>query len=160
MNRLIIVLIAVLFVLPVAAADDNAVKKAEVVKVISEFLTAEDQGSFQNHDRFWADDLIYTSSNGTRFDKRFIMDGIEAEAQKSTEDTNADAEDTASVTYTGEDFDIRIYGNVAVAAFRLVGKSKTKAGVTTLEYYNTGTLLKRNGVWKAVAWQATKIPDS
>jgi hypothetical protein len=26
------------------------------------------------------------------------------------------------------------------------------------QYFNTGTFLKREGEWRAVAWQATRIP--
>jgi hypothetical protein len=29
----------------------------------------------------------------------------------------------------------------------------------TVYYRNTGTFLKRNGKWQAVAWQATKVPE-
>jgi hypothetical protein len=35
-------------------------------------------------------------------------------------------------------------------AFRLV--------TATQQYFNTGTFVKREGRWQAVAWQATKIP--
>jgi hypothetical protein len=27
-----------------------------------------------------------------------------------------------------------------------------------LQYFNTGTFLKRDGEWRALAWQATVIP--
>ena len=49
-------------------------------------------------------------------------------------------------------------GDAAVVAFKLVGVPAN--GTETLYYYNTGTFLKRNGTWKAVAWQATKIPSA
>jgi hypothetical protein len=28
-----------------------------------------------------------------------------------------------------------------------------------MEYFNTGTFRKRDGEWRAVAWQATRIPS-
>jgi hypothetical protein len=28
----------------------------------------------------------------------------------------------------------------------------------TLEFLNTGTFLKRDGEWRAIAWQATRVP--
>jgi hypothetical protein len=27
-----------------------------------------------------------------------------------------------------------------------------------MQYLNTGTFAKRDGAWKAVAWQATRVP--
>ena len=30
----------------------------------------------------------------------------------------------------------------------------------TLNYFNTGTFLRRDGLWQVVAWQATRIPDA
>jgi hypothetical protein len=34
-----------------------------------------------------------------------------------------------------------------------------KDGATSIgRYLNTGTLVKRDGRWQAVAWQATRIP--
>jgi hypothetical protein len=63
------------------------------------------------------------------------------------------------VVYTAEDVDIRLYGKAAVVAFRLVGTGQG-GDADRSEYLNTGTFVKRNGEWRAVAWQATRIPAS
>jgi hypothetical protein len=61
--------------------------------------------------------------------------------------------------YSGEEVDVRVYGDTAVIAFKLVGTPTNEAaGTDVLYYYNTGTFLKRDGIWQVVAWQATKIP--
>ena len=61
--------------------------------------------------------------------------------------------------YSSEDVDIRIYGDTAVIAFRLVGTPADTSLATEPDYYlNTGTFLRRDGEWRAVAWQATAIP--
>jgi len=40
----------------------------------------------------------------------------------------------------------------------LVARTK-KGGETEISnYLNTGTFLKRKGIWKAVAWQSTVVP--
>jgi hypothetical protein len=44
---------------------------------------------------------------------------------------------------------------MAIVAFRLIG---TAEDGTVQQYFNTGTFLKRDGAWRVVAWQATKIP--
>jgi len=75
-------------------------------------------------------------------------------------DTADDSSDDAPpMVYSGEDIDIRLYGNTAIVAFKLVGTPTDKSADADMLYYlNTGTFLKRDGVWQVVAWQATKIP--
>jgi ketosteroid isomerase-like protein len=101
------------------------------------------------HERFWADDLVYTSSDGSRFGKAAILEGLG--------DDGPVAEGPA---YAATEVDIRMYGDTAVLAFRLVASPGGKAGSQEerMEYFNTGTFLKRDGEWRAVAWQATRIP--
>jgi hypothetical protein len=49
---------------------------------------------------------------------------------------------------------------MAVVNFRLIAHNTENGKPTTVYYRNTGTFLKRNGKWQAVAWQATKVPES
>ena len=104
------------------------------------------------HAAFWADDLIYTSSAGLRFGKADILSGFEsAEASDETPET----------VYSATEIDIRVYGDTAIVAFKLVATPTSKAAAEAPEYYfNTGTFLRRDGAWRAVAWQATKIPPA
>ena len=151
------------------AGDDSA----ELTRMLNEFLAGASVDDAAAHDRFWAEDLIYTSSNGERISKADIMGGLsapadvnKAEADKAdAEAVDAAAADTgeAATVYTAEDIRIQQYGDTAIVAFKLVGTT-TRAGDNTgaaaevLYYYNTGTFLRRNGVWQVVAWQATRIP--
>ncbi len=127
-----------------AFADDSDQLQA----MLHSFLGA--SHTLPAHEAFWADDLVYTSSNGTRFGKADILRSFEG----------SEASDPApGVVYTGVDVDIRLYGDTAVVAFKLVGTPADGSDEAVVEYYfNTGTFLKRDGVWRAVAWQATKIP--
>jgi hypothetical protein len=43
-------------------------------------------------------------------------------------------------------------------AFRLVGTTEKAGQKTVNNYLNTGSFLKRDGKWQAVAWQATMMP--
>lgn len=102
------------------------------------------------HEQFWADDLVYTSSSGTRTNKAEILQGF---AQQDGSSADAPA-------YHAEDVDIRLYGDTAVVAFRLVAvAAKEPGGSTEQHYLNTGTFIRREDGWRAVAWQATRIPD-
>lgn len=111
--------------------------------MLQQFLLAAHQE--QAHRTFWADDLVYTASNGTRTNKARILAGF----------SDAGPSDEPPVVYSGEDVDIRIYGSTAVIAFRLVGRPSD--GSPTQYYLNTGTFLKRDDTWQAVAWQATRV---
>jgi hypothetical protein len=103
------------------------------------------------HDRFWADDLIYTRSAGTRTNKEDLMKGVRSAAPQK-------ADDPVTV-YTAEDIRIQQYGNAAVVAFKLVGNTTRPDGTKiTSNHLNTGTFIKRNGKWQVVAWQATIVP--
>jgi hypothetical protein len=96
----------------------------------------------------WTDEMVYTSSDGSRTNKAEILAGFEAGTEKET---------LSTVDYRGEDVAVRLYGATAVVTFRLVGTPKD--GSPERHYFNTGTFAKRNGQWIAVAWQATKIPE-
>lgn len=122
----------------------------ELTALVEDFLASSHKEIA--HRNFWAEDLVYTSSAGLRFGKADIMAGFE------TSDGGAGEEDL-EVIYSGEEIDVRLYGDTAIVAFKLVGRpTDTAAGAEVLYYFNTGTFLKRDGVWRAVAWQATKIP--
>ena len=60
--------------------------------------------------------------------------------------------------YSAEDIRILQYGNVAVVAFRLVGTTENGGRTQVTNYLNTGTFVKRHGQWRAVSWQATRMP--
>lgn len=119
--------------------------KQLITKQLEQFLTQ--NNSKEIHDAFWAEDLIYTSSSGKRFGKQTIMDGFkQAQNQQAT---------AIPTKYSAENIDIRLYHETAVLAFTLVATSEDEVK----HYLNTGTFIKRQGKWQAVAWQATKAPN-
>ena len=147
MKKIILVLAGLLLAQSSLASDVE-----ELTGLLHDFLA--NSATREAHERFWADDLVYSSSAGLRFGKADILEGYD------TADDTADADDSApAMVYSGEEVDVRLDGDTAVVAFKLVGTpTNEEAGNDVLYYYNTGTFLKRDGVWKVVAWQATKIP--
>lgn len=143
-------LLAVLVVLTVAAGvqAQTSPDAPELTRLLKDFLDGASRNDPATHDRFWAEDLIYTGSSGRRRSKPEVMRDVRsAPAPKPGDPTT---------TYTAEDIRIQQYGSTAIVAFRLVGTT-VKAGVNeTSNYLNTGTFLKRNGKWQVVSWQATK----
>lgn len=140
MHKFLILFLTVFLSSSLALADD----KADLEKLLTDFLAGQTE---QHHANFWAEELVYTSSNGTRFGKAEIMAGFDGSDQQPSQ--------TPKVTYSGTEIDIRVYGEMAIVAFKLLA---TEGGVVTQTYFNTGTFHKKSGKWQAVAWQATKIP--
>jgi len=128
-----------------AAKDTQA-----LTELLDEFLAGASVNDAAVHERFWADELVYTSSAGKRFGKREILDGLRAEQQRPVE---------PEVVYSAEEVHVLLYGDTAVVAFRLLGTGQGEGGAVS-QYLNTGTFLKRDGEWRAVAWQATRVPES
>jgi len=133
-----------LFSCPVWAASADE----QLIALLDEFLAGASRNDMAMHDRFWSNDLVYTSSTGARFGKAEIM--------APPVDTE-EAEEPA-MEYGREDLLVRVYGDTAVVTFRLVGTKQAEPPSVT-RFYNTGTFLLRDGEWRAIAWQATRIPD-
>lgn len=140
----VLVLWAVLTCPAWAASADEA-----LVQLLDEFLAGASRNDMAMHDRFWSEDLVYTSSSGKRFGKSEIM---------APPDAAKDAGDEPDTVYGREALLVRVYDDTAVVTFRLVGTTQTEPPEVT-RYNNTGVFLLRNGEWRAVAWQATRIPE-
>ena len=132
----------------------NAPDAAELTKLLQDFLAGASKNDIATHDRFWADELVYTSALGRRKSKADIMRELRAE----TAATPKPEEGTA--VYTAEDIRVQQYGDTAVVAFRLVANIDKAGTKTVANYFNTGTFLKRNGKWQVIAWQATALPKA
>ena len=70
----------------------------------------------------------------------------------------AEDEPGPAMVYSAEDVRIQLYGDTAVLAFRLLGQA-SEGEQELLQFFNTGTFVKAGGEWRAVAWQATRIPE-
>lgn len=135
------------------AQQEKAQAEEALTQLLHEFMEGASENDPEMHDRFWAEDLIYTSSSGERFGKAEIMAGF-------NEEDNAEADtESPSVSFLAEDIQIQLYGDMAVVAFRLMGTTETDKGIQTDHYLNSGTFVKRDGQWKVVNWQATRVPE-
>ena len=137
--------------LPEAAPAPDA---AELTKLLHDFLAGASKDDAAMHDRFWAEDLIYTGSSGRRIGKADIMQDVRKEAT-AAEKAKAAEETTV---YTAEDIRVQQYGTTAIVAFRLVGTTKKGDQTEVANYLNSGTFLRRDGKWQVVNWHATKMP--
>ncbi len=136
-----------------AMAGGGAQTKAsdEVTALLREFMAGAGSGDRAVFEKFFADDVIYTRASGVVITKADIMESLGKPAP-AAEGKN---------TYSAEDITVHEYGDTVIVAFRLEGRTEHGDGkVETAHYRNTGTFLRRNGRWQAVAWQATKISEA
>ena len=150
MKRILLGFLSLVIVTAVPA--QTAPDSAELTKLLNDFLAGASKNDIAMHDRFWADELVYTSALGRRKGKADIM----RELRDETKATPKPEEGTT--VYTAEDIRIQQYGDTAVVAFRLVATTDKSGTKTVANYFNTGTFLKRNAKWQVIAWQATALP--
>jgi uncharacterized protein DUF4440 len=125
------------------SAEDQTTAK-QVEQLVREFLANVPKNDPKVFQEFFADDVIYTRSAGVTVTKADILKNIDVRATNEPQ-----------ATYAADDFTVHPYGTMAVVNFRLIQHN----GTQTNYFRNTGTFLKRNGKWQAVAWQATKVPE-
>jgi len=139
-----------LLTLTASVFAQTAPDAAELTKLLNDFLAGASRNDAAIHDRFWADDLIYTRSAGRRVDKAEVMHDVRsAPAPKPTD---------PKTIYTAEDIRIQQYGDTAVVAFRLVATTDAGGSKQVANLLNSGTFVKRNGKWQVVNWQSTRMP--
>ena len=144
-----------LFVVLLSAAGawaQGAPDAAELTRLLNEFLAGAGRNDAAVHDRFWAEDLVYTGSSGRRVGKAEIMRDVRSAPAPKPEDPKT--------LYAAEDVRIQQYGDTAVVAFRLVATTERGGKAEVASFLNSGTFLRRNGKWQVVNWQATRLPRS
>src|ERR1041385_2800314 len=104
---------------------------AELTKLLNDFLAGASRNDPAVHERFWADDLIYTRSAGRRVNKAEVMQSVRNEPAPQPGDPKT--------VYTAEDIRIQQYGDTAVVAFRLVATTETSGTKHVANLLNSGT---------------------
>jgi hypothetical protein len=150
MKQKIALAVVLIVSLPPSFHAQSAPDAGELTRLLKEFLDGASRNDAAVHDRFWAEDLIYTGSSGRRIGKSDIMRDQRSPRAPGSEDS--------STTYSAEDIRIQQYENTAIVAFRLVAVTKREGKSETSNFLNTGTFLKRDGKWQAVSWQSTRMP--
>ena len=149
MRKVVSSVILILFV-SCGVFAQTAPDAAELTKLLNDFLAGASRNDVAIHERFWADDLIYTRSAGRRVNKSEVMHDVRS--------TPAPKPTDPKTVYTAEDIQIQQYGNTAVVAFRLVATTDSGGTKHIANLLNSGTFVKRNGKWQVVNWQSTRMP--
>src|SRR5262245_25015749 len=130
----------ILFVTAVLADDVSDVKKTD--QQWADAILRRDAATL---DRILADDLRYVHGNASVQNKKEFLDSIKAG-------------DLAYHTFEFQDVDVRVFGDTAVVM------SKPRMSITMngqdqkFEARFLRVYVKRGGVWRLVAHQATRLP--
>jgi hypothetical protein len=149
MRRSLTVAAVLGLVVPRFAEGQAARDGAELQALLADFLAGASRNDAEVHDRFWADSLVYTRSTGRRIGKAELLKDVRSAPPGSL-----------MPSYSAEDVRVQQFGDTAVLAFRLVGTTRAPGLTERDEFLNTGTFVKRDGRWQAVAWQATRVPPT
>lgn len=152
MKHLLFLILIVLALPSLAIAQSNAPDGPELTRLLNDFLAAASRNDAAAHERFWAEDLIYTRGAGVRVGKADIMKSVRSS-------TPVKAGEQPPAVFTAEDIRVQQYGNVAVVAFRLVAKTEKDGKPIVSNYFNTDVFVKRDGKWQVVSHQVTPIPE-
>src|SRR5437762_8547163 len=98
--------IILLLTLACGAFAQTAPDADELTKLLKDFLAGASRNDAAVHDRFWADDLIYTASAGRRIGKADIMRELREEKSPKSTDENT--------VYAAEEIRIQQYGDTAI----------------------------------------------
>jgi ketosteroid isomerase-like protein len=148
--RRVLALAFLVLAVPIRMSAQTAPAADELTALLKQFLAGASRNDAAVHDRFWAEELIYTGSAGRRRNKAEVMHDVRAAPAPKPGD--------ASTVYTAEDIRIQQYGNTAIVAFQLVATAQKNGSSEVTNYLNSGTFIKRKGKWQVVNWQSTKVP--
>jgi ketosteroid isomerase-like protein len=140
----------ILLLLASTALAQTAPDAAELTKLLNDFLAGASRNDPAMHERFWAEDLIYTRSAGRRVTKADILRDLRSAPPPKPDDRKT--------VYTAEDVRIQQDGDTAIVAFRLVATTDAGGVKQVQNLLNSGTFLKRDGKWQVVNWQSTRMP--
>ncbi|HWZ46427.1 MAG TPA: nuclear transport factor 2 family protein [Candidatus Saccharimonadales bacterium] len=134
--------------MPMLKSRSEANSMRAVLLMLRDFLEAVGRGGeggrpvFEN---FFADDVVYTSSNGVTINKEELLKVLDGGSA-----------DRFHGSCTAEDITVRPYDDIVVVNFCMVMHNEGQGRQEVSYFRNTGTFLKRSGRWQAVAWQATR----
>ena len=109
-GKTFLALMIVALMMALNAQAQTAPDADELTRLLKEFLAGDSRNDAATHDRFWAEDLIYTGSSRRRIGKADIMRDMRSAPAPKPEDPKT--------SYGAEDIRIQQYGDTAIVAFR------------------------------------------
>lgn len=133
---------------PQVSSQPDQATVTQLTAMLWQFLADASAKNAAGFEKFFADDVLYTRAAGATVPKRMIMRSV----------SNAEQSEDAKIAYSADEIVIHTYGDTAVMAFRLMERTTLSDGHSEkANFRNTGTFLRRNNQWQAIAWQSTRI---
>lgn len=123
----------------------TSVGEQEIAKIESELATAFLKGDAGVCRRVMADDWVGVDDEGMLFDKATLVKDLVSGDLKIT-------------TGKKDDLKVRIYGDTAIAIYRLTQNMTYKGHDASGAYRSTDIFVKRDGQWQMVGWHTSKMP--
>ena len=141
--NLVLVLVPSLLGAPIVMAHEA---ETQLAALLDTFLQGASRNDAEVHDRFWAEQLVYTSSSGARFGKAEIMATLAAGPE----------DDAPGPTYSARNRQVQVFDDTAVITFELIAEQTDQPAEV---FHNTGVFRRMDGRWQAIVWQATRAID-
>jgi len=129
---------------PRTSANQKGSDEQAVRQLLNEASAALSRNDTAALDRIYADSYTLTNENGVVLTKAPRLAAIKSGELKFE-----------SVVF--DDVNIRLYGNTAVATFRVTSKAQFKGQEAGGQFRGTSTYVKMKGRWQLVAAQTTRI---
>ncbi len=127
-----------------SSANQKGNDEQAVRQLLNEASAALSRNDTVSLDRIYADSYTLTNENGVLLTKALRLAAIKSGELKFE-----------SVVF--DDVNIRLYGNTAVATFRVTSKAQFKGQEAGGQFRSTSTYVKIKGRWQLVAAQTTRI---
>jgi ketosteroid isomerase-like protein len=123
-------------------SEDPAKLEREFREIEAERSRALKEADIPAIERFYADDFVGVSASGQIVRKRELVENIRRRGPQE-------------LTFTAEELEARLVGDVALVLGRIVGRDASDAVVRDGRFLHV--YARRDGEWKLVAAQATSV---
>lgn len=139
MKRLFMYVVLLLLSLSASAQEST---EQTILKLEDQWTEALVKADTAFLERLYADDIVYTHTNGTVNNKAEFLGTLKAGKAKYLAVDRSEGK-------------VQVHGDAAIVTFRAVIKVNT----VTLPSRIIHVFVRQDGVWRMVAYQSTRLPD-
>jgi ketosteroid isomerase-like protein len=119
--------------------ENRGETELEIMTLAEELRQAEMRVDVEALERFYAEDIMVTAPVGIVVDKPLVREELRRAATAEVE------------VYDKDDYRVRVYGDVAVASYRLTIKGQHEGIEINQQFRITDAWLRREGSWQVIS---------